>query len=300
MSMLRSFSDDLATAVAGAAPGVVAVHARPRLPSSGVLLRSGVVVTADHAVRVEQEIRVVWADGHVGPAALVARDPGTDLAVLRVEETGRPVAPLGERPDLKAGHLVLAMGYGPRVSLGVVSTVGGAWRTWRGGEVDQFLRLDLALYPGFSGGPLLDASGRLAGIVTSGLARDLELAVPIATVARVVEQLMSGGRVRRAYLGVGLQPVTLPDAAATLAPGAGGRALIVVKVEPDGPAAQAGLMLGDVLTALDGAPLRDPHDVQAAVAGLPVGGTVRLSLLRAGAPLEITVTLGERPRPSGR
>jgi S1-C subfamily serine protease len=260
-----------------------------------VQLRPGVVVTADHAIRVEQEIRVVWADGHVSPAALVARDAGTDLAVLRVEDASRPVTPLGERPDLRIGHLVLAMGYGPRVSLGVVSTVGGAWRTWRGGEVDQFVRLDLTLYPGFSGGPLLDASGRVAGIVTSGLARDVEMAVPLATVARVVDQLLSGGRVRRAYLGVGLQPVTLPEATVTASPGAGGRALIVVRVEPEGPAAQAGLILGDVLTALDGAPLREPDDVQVAVAGRAVGSTVRISLLRAGAPLEIPVTLGERP-----
>jgi S1-C subfamily serine protease len=295
MSTLRSISEDLAAAVAGVAPAVVAVHARPRLPSSGVQLRPGVVVTADHAIRVEQEIRVVWADGHVSPAALVARDAGTDLAVLRVEDESRPVTPLGERPDLRTGHLVLAMGYGPRVSLGVVSTVGGAWRTWRGGEVDQFVRLDLTLYPGFSGGPLLDASGRVAGIVTSGLARDVEMAVPVATVARVVDQLLSGGRVRRAYLGVGLQPVTLPEATATRSPGAGGRALIVVKVEPEGPAAHAGLMLGDVLTALDGAPLREPDDVQVAVAGRAVGSTFRISLLRAGAPLEIPVTLGERP-----
>jgi S1-C subfamily serine protease len=294
MQTLRSLSNDLAAAVDQASPAVVTVYARPRLPSTGVMLRPGLVVTAEHTVRVNEEIRVAWADGHTSPATLVARDAGTDLAVLRTDETGRPVAKPSEA-ELRVGHLVLALGYGPRASWGVVSALGGRWRTWRGGEVDRFVRVELTLYPGFSGGPLVDASGEVAGIVTSGLARDVELALPISTVSRVVEELVTGGRVRRGYLGVGLQPVTLPEAAAQLAPDAGGRGLIVVRLEADGPAVRAGLMLGDVLVGLEGAPLRVPDDVQAAVSGRPVGSAVRLALLRAGAPLEISVTLGERP-----
>jgi S1-C subfamily serine protease len=295
MDTLRSLSNDIAAAVKGVSSAVVAVHARPRLPSTGIVLRPGLVVTAEHTVRVDEEIRVAWADGGTSPATLVARDPGTDLAVLRIAEGARPAADLSDGPELAVGQLVLAVGYGPRASLGIVSAAGGVWRTPRGGEVDRFVRLDLVLYPGFSGGPLVDASGKITGIVTSGLARGLELALPPSTVGRVVDELVSGGRVRRAYLGVGLQQVTIPDAVARLVPEAGGRGLIVVRLEPDGPAMQAGLMLGDVLIRVGETALRDPEDVQAAVAARPVGTVVRVALLRAGAPLQIDVTLGERP-----
>lgn len=295
MQTLLSFSNDLAAAVERAAPAIVAVHARPRLPSTGVLWRPGIVVTAEHAVRVDEEIRVAWSDGRAAPATLVGRDPGTDLAVLRIAESDRGGAEIGDSAELKAGNLVLAVGYGPRVSWGVVSAVGGAWRTSRGGEVDRFLRVDLVLYPGFSGGPLVDASGKVAGLVTSGLSRQLELAVPTSTVTRVVDELLATGRVSRGYLGIGLQSVALPEVFKRLAPDSGARGVIVVSIETDGPAARAGLMLGDVLVALEGTPLHDPGDVQAAVAGRKVGTAVTVSLIRAGAPLQVAVTLAERP-----
>ena len=295
MQTLLSFSNDLAAAVERAARSVVAVHARPRLPSTGVHWRPGIVVTAEHTVRMEEEIRVAWPDGRTVPASLVARDPGTDLAVLRVADTEWPVAEVADSTALKVGNLVLAVGHGPRASWGVLSAVGGPWRTWRGGEVERFLRLDLVLYPGFSGGPLVDAAGNVAGLVTSGLSRQLELAVPTSTVIRIVDELLATGRISRGYLGVGLQPVALPDALRDLAPGSDGHALIVVSVETDGPAARAGLMLGDVLVALEGAPLRDPHDVQGVLAARRAGTAVTASLLRAGAPRQATITLGERP-----
>jgi S1-C subfamily serine protease len=295
MQTLLSLSNDLASAVEHVARAVVTVHARPRLPSTGVLWRPGIVVTAEHTVRVDEEIRVSWSDGRAAPATLVGRDPGTDLAVLRIEESDRPVAEVGDSADLKVGNLVLAVGYGPRASWGVVSAVGGAWRTWRGGEVDRLLRVDLVLYPGFSGGPLVDASGKVAGLVTSGLSRQLELAVPASTVTRVVDELLATGRVSRGYLGIGLQPVALPEALRRLAPGSGARGLIVVRVEADGPAARAGLMLGDVLVTLEGTPLHDPGDVQAAIAGRRVGTAVTISLVRAGAHVEVAITLAERP-----
>ena len=283
------------SAVERAGRSVVAVHARPRLPSSGVHWRPGIVVTAEHTVRVEEEIRVAWPDGRAAPASLVARDPGTDLAVLRIGDTDWPVAEVGDSAALNVGNLVLAVGYGPRASWGVVSAVGGAWRTGRGGEVDRFLRVDLVLYPGFSGGPLVDASGKVAGLVTSGLSRQLELAVPASTVTRVVDELLATGRISRGYVGLGLQPVTLPEALRHLAPGPDARGLIVVSIEADGPAARAGMMLGDVLVALEGAPLHDPGDVQAFLAGRRAGTMVTASLVRAGAPLAVAITLGERP-----
>ena len=137
MQTLLSLSNDLAAAVERAARAVVTVHARPRLPSTGVLWRPGIVVTAEHTVRVDEEIRVTWSDGRAAPATLVGRDPGTDLAVLRIGESDPTTAEIGDSAELKVGHLVLAVGYGPRASWGVVSAVGGAWRTGRGGEVDR-------------------------------------------------------------------------------------------------------------------------------------------------------------------
>jgi S1-C subfamily serine protease len=295
MQTLLALSNDLASAVERAARSVVAVHARPRLPSTGVHWRPGIVVTAEHTVRVEEQIRVAWPDGRTAPASLVGRDPGTDLAVLRIAEADWSVAEAPDGDDLKVGHLVLAVGYGPRASWGVVSAVGGAWRTWRGGEVDRFIRVDLVLYPGFSGGPLVDAAGRMAGLVTSALSRRHELAVPTSTVTRVVDELLATGRISRSYLGLGLQPVRLPEALRHLAPSPNGRGLIAVSIEADGPAARAGLMLGDVLVALEGAPLQDPDDVQAVLAGRRPGAAVTASLVRAGVPLEVSITLGERP-----
>ena len=293
MQTLLSLSNDLASAVERAARVVVAVHARPRLPSTGVHWRPGIVVTAEHTVRVEEEIRVVWPDGRATPARLAARDPATDLAVLRIGDTDQPVAEIGDTAELKIGNLVLAVGYGPRASWGVVSAVDDA--TGHGGEVDRLLRVDLVLYPGFSGGPLVDASGKVAGLVTSGLSRQLDLAVPASTVARIVDEVLTTGRVSRGYVGLGLQPVVLPEALRRVAPGSASRGVIVVSIEGDGPAARAGLMLGDVLLALEGMPLRDPGDVQAALAGRRVGSAVTVSLIRAGAPLDVAVTLGERP-----
>jgi S1-C subfamily serine protease len=295
MQTLLSLSNDLAAAVERAARSVVAVHARPRLPSTGVHWRPGLVVTAEHTVRVEDEIRVAWPDGRKAPATVVARDPGTDLALLRVADTDWPVAETAHGEALKVGTLVLAVGYGPRASWGVVSTVGGPWRTGRGGEVERFVRVDLVLYPGFSGGPLVDASGKVAGLVTSGLSRQLELAVPTSTVTRIIDELLTTGRISRGYLGVGLQPVALPEGLKRLAPGPESRGLIAVSIEADGPAARAGLMLGDVLVALEGTPLSDPSNVQDVLATRRAGTTVRVSLIRAGAPLDLVVTLGERP-----
>lgn len=295
MQTLLSLSNDLASAVERAARSVVAVHARPRLPSTGVHWRRGIIVTAEHTVRVDEEIRVAWADGRAAPARLVARDPGTDLAVLRIDDSDWPIAEIGDPARIGVGHLVLAVGYGPRASWGVVSAVGGPWRTWRGGEVERFLRVDLVLYPGFSGGPLVDAAGTVAGLVTSGLSRDLELAVPASTVTRIVDEVLSHGRISRGYIGLGLQPVVLPEALRHLTPASSAHALIVVSIEADGPAARAGVMLGDVLITLAGTPVHDPGDVQGVLAALRGGGAVTASMIRAGAPLELTITLGERP-----
>jgi S1-C subfamily serine protease len=301
MEALLSLSNELAGAVERIAPSIVAVHARRRLPSTGIHLRPGIVVTAEHTVRAEDGLTVETPDGRSHPATLVGRDPGTDLAVLKITtDLDGPPAPRGDDGALRVGHMVLALGYGPRASWGVISALGPRWRTWRGGEIDRLVRLDLVLYPGFSGGPLVDAAGHVVGVNTSALARDSRLAVPVTTVGRVVDELLRQGHVSRGYLGIGMQPVRLPDGlrAALGLPGDGG--LIVVTVEPDGPAARAGLLLGDVLVALDGVPTADLDDVQGRLGGDRIGTTVTALVVRAGARAEVRVTVGERPRRGAR
>ncbi len=295
METLPAFSNHLAEVAAQASRAVVTVNARRRVPSTGIRWRPGVVVTADHTVRMDEEITVTRADGQVVPATLAGRDPGTDLAVLRVADDGDPPAALGDAATLKVGHLVLAVGYGPRASWGVVSALGGRWRTWRGGEIDQLIHPDLTLYPGFSGGPLVDMAGRVVGINTSGLSRSMALAIPAATVSRLGDELVSRGRVARGYLGLGFQPVRLPTTVTQPLGLANEIGLMVVNVEPDGPAGRAGLLLGDVLVGLDGAPTADIGDVQRQLGPDRVGRTVRASVIRAGALLEVPVTVGERP-----
>jgi S1-C subfamily serine protease len=291
MSTLSALSNDLASAAERAGRFVVAVHGRQRMPSSGVLWRPNVVVTAEHTLKRDEEITVTLPDDRNVPAVLAGRDAGTDLAVLKVDAGNAGAADLGETANLKIGHVVLALGRsgerGINASLGLVSGLGGAWRTWRSGHVDQLVRLDVTLYPGFSGGPLVDAEGRVLGINTSGLSRVMAVAIPLSTVNRVVQDLLERGHVARGYLGLGMHPVRLPD----------GRAgVIVINVQPDGPAGTAGVLIGDVLLNLNGASVSDTDDVHANLGPDSVGKRLKVAIVRGGARLDVEIGVGERPK----
>jgi S1-C subfamily serine protease len=297
---LRALSNDLAGAVEAVAPAVVGVNGRQRIASSGLHLGDGVIVTADHALKRDEEITVTVAGSQRVAATLVGRDPSTDLAVLKVEAGGLHAAATADTADLRVGHLVLALSRSRDgdlgASLGVVSTLGDAWRTWRGGRIDRLIRADLAIYPGFSGGPLVDGQGRVLGINTSGLSRHRSVTIPVATVTRIAGELSRTGRVARAYLGVGMQPVQLPDALRGRLGLAGTGGVIVLTVEPGGPADTAGVLIGDVLVALDGDPVADTDDVQAKLWSVAAGTTVKASVVRGGELAELSVTAGEWPR----
>lgn len=295
-SILETLSTDLAGAAETAGRSVVAVHARRRIPASGVLWRPGLVVATHHTVHKDDDVRITMEGGQTARGTVAGRDPGTDLVVLRLDqEAGTPAAV--DRTPLRVGQLALALGRpGDAVTaaLGVVSAVGPAWRTWHGGEIDQFVRLDVSVYDGFSGGPLVNAAGQALGINTSALARAAAVTVPAATVDRVVDQLLAGGRVRRGFLGIGTQPVRLPDAVQTEL-GGQQTALMLVAVEPGAPADQAGLLLGDVLVALGDRATTDVDDVLAALGGDTVGRTLEARVLRAGALRTVPVTVGDAP-----
>jgi S1-C subfamily serine protease len=289
---LAALSNELASVVAGAAGSVVAVHARPRFSSSGVVWRPGVIVTAEHTLRREEEITVTLASGATVAATLKGSDPGTDLAVLQVEgEAGAPLTAASAAPT--PGQLALALGRskdsGVNATMGIVSAVSGPWRTWRGGRLDHYIRLDLTLYPGSSGGPVVNTAGEVIGIATSALSRIAGLAIPAASIDRVVEAILTRGQVSRGYLGLGLQPVELPGHR---------KGLIALSVEPEGPAANAGALIGDILLSLAGTAVRDTEQIQTVLETRAVGDVVEAQVWRAGVEQALAITIGERPRRS--
>jgi S1-C subfamily serine protease len=287
---LIALSNELAAAVERASKSVVAVHGHPRIPSSGVLWKPGIIVTAEHTLRRDDEVQVTFPDGKTAKAAIAGRDAGTDLAVLKVDHPH--TVEIDETP--RTGDLALAVGRtqntGVSAVMGVISGVGGEWNTWRGGRLDQFIRLDLRLYPGLSGGAVINAAGKLTGIATAGLSRSSPLSIPVATIQRVTKDLIEKGHVAHGYLGIGLQPVALPEHLNSSA-----RGLIVLSVEKDGPGSKAGLVMGDILVALDGKPVTDTDDVQAVLSSDFVGKTLRASILRGGEPKDVAMVVGERP-----
>jgi S1-C subfamily serine protease len=300
---LAGLSRDLAATVELVGRSVVAINARRRIPSSGVVWQPGIVVAASHTIARDDDITVTLASGRSTPATLAGRDPSTDLAVLRLEDAAVPEVERAGESELQVGRLVLALGRpGPHLtaSMGIVSAVSGEWRTWQGGKIDRFLRLDLSIYDGFSGGALVEAGGRVLGINTSGLARAMALAIPASTVDRIAGQLLSTGTVSRGFLGLAVQPVRLPDPLSEQLGLSGQGGLVIVNLESGGPADRAGLLLGDIIIAVEGEDVADPADLLASLGHERVGKPTSLRVIRAGALATISVTVGERPARRGR
>jgi S1-C subfamily serine protease len=293
MNGLLTFSNELAAAVEHAARAVVGVNGRRRFGSTGVHWRPGLVVTADHTVEIDEDVTVTAPDGRTLAASVAGRDPAIDVAILKVDAGDIPVAEIATTPP-RVGHVVLAVGRGPRASWGVISAVGDDRR--RRAAAGELLSLDLTLYPGFSGGPLVDARGHVVGITTSGSERHLQLAISAATVERIVDELLRRGHLPRAYFGVGTQQVQLGEALRQHVATEQRTAVIVVDVQPDSPAARAGLLIGDIIVALGGAPITEPTDLRAVLRPPQVGETLAVSLVRGGEPRELAVTVGERSR----
>jgi S1-C subfamily serine protease len=288
-------SNQLAAAVERAAPAVVRVDGRRRGPSSGIAVRAdGLIVTAHHVLEWDEGIEVTLADGAALAATLVGRDPTTDLAVLRVAASGLAAPAWSETPP-RVGQLVLAVGrsaYGLRAAHGIVSATGGAWRTPGGGLVDRYLESDVPVFAGYSGSLLVDPTGAAVGLNNAGVVRGSGVALPPATLLRVVDALAAHGHVRRGFLGVGTMPVRLgPAQDAALGQEAG---LMVTSVQAGTPAAQSGVLLGDVLLSFDGGALARPRDLLARLDEGSVGRTVTLRVLRAGRPQDLALTVGSR------
>jgi S1-C subfamily serine protease len=297
-SQLIELSNALAQATGRAATNTVAVHAEARGSSSGVIWRSGIVVTSEHALRRDDEIHVTLADDRVVPATLAGRDPSTDLAVLKCAEAATPVTEFGDASAIKPGSLTLVVGRtrasGPVAALGVVSLAVTERKTWTGASLAPYIRLDIALSPTAAGAAAVDAHGRIFGIATPRFARFGAIAVPASTVNTVVDTLLQKGRIPRGYLGVGLQPVRLPEALRQSLHREQKTAAIILEVESESPAHKAGLVIGDIIVSLSGQPVAHLEDVHSQLQGAAIGKSLTLGFVRGGTFQETHVVVGER------
>ena len=295
---LIALSNALAQATDRAAAHTVAVHTEARGSSSGVVWRNGVIVTAEHALRRDEEIQITLPDGRVVAAALAGRDSSTDLAVLKCAEAASPVTETADVSSIKPGCLALVVGRtrasGPVAALGAVSLVAPERRTWTGATFSPYVRLDVGLQPTAVGGAVIDAHGRVIGIATPRFAHFGAIAVPAPTVNRVVDTLLQKGRIPRGYLGVGLQPVRLPDALRHALQRTEKAAAIVLDVEPEGPAHKAGIVIGDIFVAFAGHAVTRLEDIHAQLAAESIGKSLPVKFVRGGALQEASIVVGER------
>src|SRR6266436_1597778 len=296
---LIELSNALAQATDRAASSVVAVHTERRGSSSGIVWRSGVIVTSEHALRRDEEIQVTLPNGRVVSASLAGRDPSSDIAVLKCAEANSAAPEFGDVATLKPVNLKLVVGRtrasGPVAALGVVSLVAPDRRTWTGASTVPYIRLDVGLQPTAVGGAVIDAHGSTVGLATPRFARFGAIAVPASSINKITDILLQKGRIPRGYLGVGLQPVRLPDALRDKLQWNERTAAIVMDVHPGGSADKAGIVIGDILISMDAQPVTGLEDVQSHLAGEAIGKTLPLKFVRGGAIQAGSIVVAERP-----
>jgi S1-C subfamily serine protease len=294
---LTDFSNILTSAAEKGGASTILVDARKRYAASGIAYAEDLVLTADHVVtREDNDIKVGLPDGKSLKATLAGRDPGSDLAVLRLAE--KVLTPAKTSDDVKVGQLVLAVGRpndaGIQASWGIVTAIAGPARTHRGGMLEKYIKTETTPYPGFSGGPLLNTEGEVLGLNTSGHSHNAALTIPVSVAWRVADALAKHGSVKRGYLGVRTQPVEIPEAARNALKRDQKSGLLVLWLEENGPAQKGGLFVGDTIVAIDGKSASDPDDLFAALTSDRVGKPIAVEVLRGGKPESVNVTVGER------
>ena len=296
-NVLVELSDALADAAEKAGRATVLVNARRRMPASGVIYGSDLILTADHVVEREEDIKVILADGAEVSARLAGRDASSDLAVLRLERAAGVVADVTKSPA-RLGQLVLALGRpspdGLEASLGTVSAIGGPIRTGRGGMLDRYLRTDSISYPGFSGGPLVAADGTVLGLNTSGLANGAAVTVPADIAWRIADTLVQHGRIKRGYLGIRSQAVDIPESSQKSLQREQASGLLIVGVESGSPAANGGLIVGDILVGVAGFSVVHHDELFTRLDGDVAGKPTPIDILRGGQPQTLNVVIGEK------
>ena len=292
---LIAFSQHLADIVEVVGQSVVAINGQ-RFSCSGICWRKGLVVTSDENIKGETGLTITLPNGETAPVSLLGRDRSTDVAVFK-SDAKLPIAPIDSNCELKVGNLAIAIGRdrerGIFASQGVVSTVGGSWRSTLGGYIDRFIRLDLNFYPGSGGSALVNAAGQVVGFNTTGPRRSV-LTIPAATVDRVINQLLETGYIRRGYLGLAMQPVYLPDSLVAEFSLTTQQGLMVVNVESQSPSEQAGILLGDILTKIEDTPVARLGDLQAFLEPQNVDKAIAVQLIRGGKLQDRSLTIGDR------
>lgn len=289
--ILRTLSDAMAEAVQSAGNSIVRVEARRRMPASGVVWSAdGVIITTHHVVEIEDNIRITLPDGSRTKAALIGRDPNSDVALLRADTGGLTVPAWAEADAVRIGHLALAVGRPGdqlQTTLGVISALSHS-----ANDQQFFAQTDVVMYPGFSGGPLVSVTGEFIGVNTSALMRGASLTIQTPTLRHVAESLLRHGKMRRGYLGVGVQPAKLPAALAEQLGQTTG--VLVMTVEADSPAERGGLFMGDAIVSVDGQRVETGDDLVSALGGRRIGQAVPVRIVRGGQVLDVPVTVGER------
>lgn len=279
---------------------MAAVPAAAYRISSGVIFRDDLIAVNNHALRREGKIPVTLPDGTEEQTTILGRDPAVDVAILRLSDRKLVPAAGAAQDSLRAGALITVVGRtldaGLSASVGTLGAVGGPRRTWRGGSLSQFVRLDVNLYPSQAGAAVVNAQGELIGMATGAMSRHSALAVPLETLNRAATELLKEGRVRRGYLGVSLQPVPIPQHLREKSSLIGESGLMILSIEPDGGAHAAGLQLGDIIVAGNGESISDTESLQGLLRGEAVGGPLHLTILRAGTLVEVEVQIAERTR----
>jgi S1-C subfamily serine protease len=296
-NILIELSDALADAAQGAGASTLMVNARKRLPASGIAYSKELVLTANHVVERDEDISVVLPDGNEHSAEVAGRDPGSDLALLKLARGSASPAAVTKTPA-RVGQLVLALGRpsteGIQAALGTVSAIAGPLRSHRGGMLARYIRTDSIPYPGFSGGPLVAADSSVLGLNTSGLTRGAAITIPADLAWKIAETLAKHGRVRLGYLGIRSQPVEIPAASQEALKREQAVGLLLVGVEKNSPAEKGGLMVGDILVGMGGTPVSHHDELFALLTGEAAGQSAVIDVLRAGQPQVVNVVIGER------
>jgi S1-C subfamily serine protease len=293
--MLTQISNQLADAVSGAAPSVVQVHGRRR-PASGLVYAHQIVLTTMNALKREDGLQVRRPDGQAIDAELLGWDPATGLAVLRANGLDAPPLATSSAP-VRVGHIGLAIGRSwsnaVTASAGIIAIIGGPLHTGPRRTIDQVFRTTAPMHDGFAGGAFLDTSGGLIGVATATSIRDLGVIIPASIAWKAAAHVLEHGRIKRGYLGIAGQPVMLPEHQR----GGTGRerGVLTLAVTPGGPAAHAGVLVGDVLLAIDDTSIESPEELMDVLMTIGSGHRARLRVLRAGTSIEVLVNIGERP-----
>lgn len=290
-------SESLSSAVEAVESSVVAVYAGGRSTSSGVVWRPGILVTTHSSLGSHETAKVIHT-GEPTSAKIIGRDAGTDVAVLRLPSEELKAVDKAQSRDLRAGEIVLSVGRSRlgdiSASAGIIARTGSAWRTSRGGQIDQLIRPDVFLYVGQSGSALADRHRHVIGINTPALARMAVITIPAQTIDRVVDAVLERGHVPRPFLGIAMQPVPVPDAVRAHVPPETEQVLLITHVQSNGPGANAGAMVGDLIVAANGEPVHHVYDILRRLADSRIGDNIPLIVIRGGAKTELTVTVADR------